>query len=152
MSTKQLEATTSTNMLQLATFYVDELLLGMEIDQVQEINRHLDITEIPDAPPNLRGVINLRGDVVTIVDMRSILGLPRQDISDSSRNVVIQSHDEQIGLLVDRIADIVNVDPEEIEPAPANIDGVGGRFFRGVYTMPDSILVLLDVEEALSAS
>lgn len=139
-------------MLQLATFYVDELLLGMEIDQVQEINRHLDITEIPDAPQNLRGVINLRGDVVTIVDMRSILGLPRQEISETSRNVVIQSNDEQIGLLVDRIADIVNVNPDLIEAAPANIDGIGGRFFRGVYTMTDSILVLLDVEEALGSS
>ena len=137
--------------LQLATFYVDDLLLGMEIDLVQEINRHMDITEIPDAPPTLRGVINLLGDVVTIADMRPILGLPRTEIGPSNRNVVIQSQDEQIALLVDRIADIVSIKSSNIEPAPANVDGVDGRFFRGVCTMQDSILVLLDVDEALDA-
>ena len=136
--------------LQVATFYVENLLLALDIDLVQEINRHLEITEVPHAPPAVRGVINLRGDVVTVVDMRTILGLQRSDITAECRNVVIHSGGELIGLMVDRIADILSIPPSEIDAPPANIDGVESRFFRGVHTMDNSIAVILDVEEALT--
>lgn len=136
--------------LQVATFYVENLLLAIDIDLVQEINRHLEITEVPHAPESVRGVINLRGEVVTVVDMRTILGLPRRAITPECRNVVIHSQGELIGLLVDRIADILSIPAREIDSPPANIDGVEGRFFKGVHTMDSSIAVILDVEEALT--
>ena len=142
----------SDSMLQVATFCVQNLLLAIDIALVQEINRQLVLTEVPHAPDNVRGVVNLRGEVVTVVDMRTILGLPRAEVSRECRNVVIQSGGEAIGLLVDRIADILTIPICEIAPPPANIDGVEGRFFKGVYTMDDSIAVILDVEEALAAT
>ena len=140
-----------TNTPQIATFRVSNLLLGVNIDVVQEINRQLDVTEVPHAPDTVLGVINLRGEVVTVVDIRTLLGMEKQEISDSCRCVVIHSQDELIGVLVDSVADILSVPHNEIEPAPANIDGVEGRFFQGVYALGDGVVVLLDVEQLLEA-
>ncbi|MCA9213451.1 MAG: purine-binding chemotaxis protein CheW [Planctomycetales bacterium] len=141
---------TSEKTVQVATFRVENLLLAIDVDVVQEINRHLNITEVPHAPENVRGVINLRGEVVTVVDMRTILGLPRGEVTRDCRNVVIHSEGELIGLIVDQIADILTIPIREIDPPPANVDGVEGRFFKGVYTMDNGIAVLLDVQGALS--
>ncbi len=141
---------TSNSTLQVATFCVDNLLLAIDVDVVQEINRHLTITEVPHAPNTVRGVINLRGEVVTVVDMRTILGLPPGKVTRECRNVVIHSEGELIGLVVDRIADILTIPTSEITPPPANIDGIEGRFFKGVYTTENGIAVILDVAGALS--
>lgn len=142
----------TTSSQQYATFHVGNLLLAIDIDLVQEINRHLEITEVPHAPESVRGVINLRGDVVTIVDMRTILGLPRTDVTPNCRNVVIHFEGELVGLLVDQISDILTLQSEQIAPPPANIEGIEGRFSRGVYPTDSGIAILLDVVEALNSS
>ncbi|PQO39736.1 chemotaxis protein CheW [Bremerella cremea] len=136
--------------LQLATFYVGDLLLALPIDYVQEINRNLDLTEVPHAPPHVRGVINLRGDVATVIDLRRVLGFSPAEVTPQSRNLIVRSSDESIGLWVDRIADIISVSSDEIGPAPANISGVEGRFFKGIYRTETEIVVLLDTGEVLS--
>lgn len=138
--------------LQLIVFRLDDLLLGLEIDRIQEINRQLEITKVPRTPDYVRGVINLRGEVVTVIDPKSILGLPSSEISRSARNLVIQADGEMIGLLVDQVADILSVNSAEIAPSPANIRGVDGRFFTGVYTTDNEIVVLVDLDEMLSGS
>ena len=137
---------------QTATFYVDDLLIGIPIDRVQEINRHMEITHVPHAPDAVRGVINLRGEVVTVLDLRTALGIPECEVTRSTRNVIVQSGDQAVGLQVDRVSDIVSIPLHEIEPPPANLNGVDGRFFRGVYPTPQGIIVLLDVDEALADS
>lgn len=134
---------------QFATFYVGDLLLGIDIRHVQEINRQLDITPVPNAPAHVRGVINLRGEVATVIDLRTVLGLPKVEPSPSTRNLIVHYQDESIGLWVDRIGDILSVPPNAIAPPPANVDGVDGRFFRGVHTMETEIVVLLDVDQVL---
>lgn len=144
-------AETRSGVAQYATFYVGELLLGIPIDQVREINRQLDSTEVPHAPDYVRGVINLRGDVVTVVDLATILGMQRTELSRTSRNVIIHWQDQLVGLAVDRVADIIGVAPEEIAPTPANVAGVEGRFFKGVRTTDSTIVVILDVQEALAS-
>ena len=116
---------------QIATFYVGELLLGLDIDGVQEINRLLEITPVAHAADCVCGVINLRGDVVTVLDLRTILQLPATEIGPNTRNVIIRSQDESIGLLVDQVADILAIPQDEISPPPANVSGVDGRFFSG---------------------
>lgn len=136
---------------QVATFYVDNLLLGVEIQKVREINRHHTITEVPHAPDFVRGVINLRGEVVTVVDMRCALGLPPSDSIENSRTVIIHSQDEVIGLVVDRIADIYQLNVDEIVAPPANVGSVDAQVFEGVWTMDDRIIVLLDVEAVLAS-
>jgi purine-binding chemotaxis protein CheW len=132
------------------TFQVGDLLLGVDIQQVEEINRHLDLTPVPHAPACVRGVVNLRGEVVTAVDLRTVLGLPPAAFTKSTRNVVLDSHGEQIGLLVDRIGDVVRLVGDDVEPLPANFSGADARFFKGVYQLDEQLLVLLDLEAALA--
>jgi len=137
---------------QYATFYVGDLLLGLPIHLVQEINRHLDVTSVPHAPNYVRGVINLRGEVVTVVNLAAILGLPVDGATCDSRNVIIHWHDQLIGLVVDQIADIQSIPPDKILPSPSNVRGVEGRFFKGVYVMDGEIIVLLSIQEALAVN
>lgn len=134
---------------QTATFYIGDLLLGLPIEQVKEINRHVNGTRVPHAPPSIRGVINLRGDVVTVIDLPTVLGLARSEITKNTRNVVIQSQNQTFGLLVDRIADVIAISADQIDSTPANVRGVDGRFFKGVYTLPTEIVVLLDIDQVI---
>jgi purine-binding chemotaxis protein CheW len=138
--------------LQFATFYVGRMLLGVDIRVVQEINRQSEITNVPHAPEYVRGVINLRGEVATVVDLRTILGLPKAERSRQTRNLIVHHGGESIGLLVDRISDILTLRADEIDPPPTNVDGVAGRLMSGVYTLDSEIVVLLDIDEVLSES
>lgn len=137
--------------VEFVTFYVGNLLIGADIHQVEEINRLIGVTAVPHAPKYVRGVINLRGEVVTVVDLREILGLADTDRTGSTRTVVVRSKGEQIGLLVDRIADVILTSPAEIDPPPANVSGADGRFFTGICKLETELLVILDVDTVLTA-
>lgn len=140
-----------THEVEFASFYIGDLLMGVDIQQLQEINRHLDTTAIPHAPGCVKGVVNLRGEVVTVLDLKAILGLGHADITPESRNVIVNIAGEKFGLLVGRIADVVITQQDEIEPSPANVGGVEGRFFKGVYKLESELLVVLNVEEVILA-
>jgi purine-binding chemotaxis protein CheW len=144
--------TEASTTIQVATFYIENLLLGVNIDVVQEINRHLEVTEVPHSPPSVRGVVNLRGEVVTVVDLRTLLGLKKRDSETNCKCVVIHSQEELIGVLVDEIADTLSVPQSKIDPPPSNIDGVEGQYFRGVYTLESGVVILLDVQQLLEAN
>jgi purine-binding chemotaxis protein CheW len=151
-STSELrKADASGRTIELATFYVNDVLLGIDIQHMEEITRQTDVTSVPLAPGCVRGVLNLRGDVVTVVDLRTVMGLPRTKITLRSRNIVVRSEGERIALLVDRVADVVQAVVDEIEPPPANVRGIDGRYFTGVCKLEGELLVMLDVEEVLSA-
>ncbi len=139
-----------TEVQQFATFYVGNLLLGIEIGAVQEINRQLEVTPVPGAPRQVRGVINLRGEVATVIDLRTVLGMTPAEETRFTRNLIIHSQEESIGLYVDKISDILAINTSDISPAPSNVQGVDGKFIRGVYAMPAEIVVLLDVERVLA--
>ena len=141
-----------TSEVQFATFYVGDILLGIDIRYVQEINRQLAVTRVPHAPPEVRGVINLRGDAAAVTDLRRGWDLPPADLTRDSRNLIVNFDGESIGLLVDRISDILTISEDQIEPPPANVSGLDGRLLAGVHTMKSSIVVLLDIEQALSDS
>lgn len=134
---------------QFATFYLGDLLLGVEIANVQEINRQVGVTTVPHSAAHVRGVINLRGEVATVIDLRRVLGMASAEVTRESRNLIVHSQGEAIGLWVDRVSDILAIPIDEITLPPANVRGVDGQFFRGVYTTQDSIVVLLDVEKVL---
>jgi len=140
---------TSGREIQLATFYVDDLLLGLEIYQVQEINRLLDVTTVPHSPKEVLGVINLRGEVVTVVNLRTVLGIEAKAMTPESRNLIVSHDGELIGLCVDRIADILSLSSEDMMPAPTNISAVDGRFFTGVFTLDNEIIARLNLFEVL---
>ena len=143
------EASTSNDRVQFATFYVGELLMGVDIRLVQEIKRQLEMTPVPNAPCHVRGVINLRGEVATVIDLRTVLGMPSAEQTRETRNLIVHSQGEAIGLLVDRISDILTVHPDQVSEPPSNVDGVDGKFFLGVHTLEKDICVLLDVEQVL---
>jgi purine-binding chemotaxis protein CheW len=94
---------------QVATFYVGEILLGIDIQSIQEINRHVSTTLVPHAPREVKGVINLRGEVVTVMDLRTILDLEPIEVDLRTRNIIVQTGTERVGLLVDRVADVVTL-------------------------------------------
>lgn len=135
---------------QLATFHLGELLLGIDIRCIREINRVTDFTPVPDAPPQVRGVVNLRGEVVTVINLRTILDLPSQEITSATRLMIVQSDDEAIGVVVDRVSDVATVQRAQEEPLPANLGGVDSRFFSGMYRVGADLLVELDVAAALA--
>jgi purine-binding chemotaxis protein CheW len=137
---------------QLTTFWLGELLLGIDIRCIREINRVVAITPVPDAPPQIMGVVNLRGEVVTVVDLRTVLELPPLEITPRTRLMIVQSDDEAIGLLVDRVADVATVQSSDEELLPANVGGIDSRYFTGVYRVGADLLVVLDVAAALAVT
>ena len=137
------------NIIELATFYVGHALCGMDILKVQEINKLMEMTKVPQAPDYMVGILNLRGQIVTIIDLGQKLGLGNVEISNESRNFIINAPGEHVGLLVSRISDVVMADPDRIEPAPANMSGIQGSFFTGVYKTENKLIGILDIKEVL---
>lgn len=134
---------------QLATFFVADQLFGLEIDRVQEINRRLDVTSVPHAPEAVLGVINLRGEVVTVIDLRSVLGMGRSDVSENSRNMIVSHDGELVGLCVDRIADILNISTEDIDHAPPNLSDIESRHLSGVVPLGTGLVAVLNLSSVL---
>ncbi len=142
-------SSTSTE-FQMASFWLGDLLLGIDIRCIRGINRVGTMTPVPDAPAMVAGVVNLRGDVVTVVALRTILDLPPAEITPRTRLLIVQSEAESIGLLVDRVADVVTVTTDDAEPLPANLTGDASRYFSQVYRVGADLLVTLDVTAALA--
>ncbi|MCP3924425.1 MAG: chemotaxis protein CheW [Desulfobacterales bacterium] len=139
----------STN-VELATFYVGEALCGIDILNIQEINKQIEVTVVPQSSDFVTGVLNLRGRIVTVVDLGKKLGLSSIEMSKDNRNIIVDSKDEQIGLLVDRISDVLIAKSSQIEPAPANIGNIQGKFFKGVYKTDNSLIGILNIDEVLN--
>jgi purine-binding chemotaxis protein CheW len=135
----------------LATFTIGDLLVGIDIQSIQEINRQVETTPVPHAPTAVRGVVNLRGDVVTVMDLRVILDLEPINISPSTRAIIVRQGNERTGLLVDAVSDVVTIDGSNILPCPANVNGIAGRFFTGVVQLDRDLLVVLSIDQVLGA-
>lgn len=134
---------------QLCTFEVDGLLLGVDVAEVQEVLRPQPTTVVPRAPEAVRGLINLRGQIVSAVDLRVRLGRPAPAPDAESLNVVVRSGDEAVSLLVDDIGDVLDTVDQRLLPAPANLPATLRDLVRGVVALPDSILLLLDVDRVV---
>jgi len=135
-------------MIQFVTFRIDELLFGIDVLKVREINRVLDITEVQHAPPHIRGLVNLRGQVVTIFDMGVRLGLNSRTISEESHNIVLKR--EPVGLLVDAIGDVVQTREDLIEHSPANVSGIESDFMAGVVKQDNELILILSTDRVLN--
>ena len=133
--------------VELSTFFVGGARCGMDILKIQEINKHLEMTKVPQAPEYIKGILNLRGQIVTVIDLGKKLGLSKTKISNETRNIIANSQNEYIGLLVDRIGDVERAERNRVEPPPANIGGVQGKFFEGVFKTENSLVGIIDLEE-----
>lgn len=135
---------------QLCTFYLQDLFFGVEVEKVQEVIRYQEITRIPLSPAVVSGLINLRGQIVTAINLRRQLELPLRQGGELPMNVVIRREDGPISLLVDEIGDVVEVDEECFEPAPHTLHSRSREFIRGVYKLKDQLLLLLDTDKTVT--
>jgi purine-binding chemotaxis protein CheW len=134
---------------QFCTFLLGELFFGIEVLKVQEVIRSQLMTRVPLAPPAVRGLINLRGQIVTAIDLRERLGLPPLDPGREPMNVVVRTADGAVSLLVDEIGDVLETEAEHCEEPPATLPGAARELIRGVYQLPERLLLVLDTEKAL---
>ncbi len=140
----------SKDLVELATFYVGNALCGMDILKIQEINKVMQMTKVPQAPSYVLGILNLRGQIVTIIDLGKKLGLGESDTSNAPRNIIVNSSGGHVGLLVESISDVITADMNKTEPAPANMNGIQGEFFTGVCKTDKLLIGILDIEKVLS--
>jgi len=133
---------------QFCTFYLDKLLFGVELKGVQEVMRSLDMTKVPLAPAVVSGLINLRGQIVTAVDLRKCLELGSRPVGTAAMNVVVRSEDGAISLLVDEIGDVVEVEETTFERPPETLRGTVRAMILGVHKLNDRLMHVLDIEKA----
>jgi len=131
------------------TFVIGELFFGVEVKTVQEVLRAQSITRVPLAPEAVRGLINLRGQIVSAVDMHRRLGLGiRAETGDASMSIIVRAGSEATSLLVDDIGDVLDIDLAALEPAPLNIHADVRKLLAGVYKEQGRLLLILDAEQA----
>ena len=135
---------------QFSTFVVDRLLFGVEVEKVQEVIRFQEMTRVPLAPPVVKGLINLRGQIVTAIDLRRRLGLRERATTDLPMNVVIRHDDAAVSLLVDEIGDVLEVEEEAFELPPGTLLGEARELIRGVYKLRGLLLIVLDTDKILN--
>ncbi len=137
------------NTQELAIFNIGEIVCGLDITELKEINKHIDVTIVHHAPEYVRGVLNLRGNIVTVIDLRKKFGYESIEMNNKMRIIIVKSKGENIGLLVDGVDDIVMTNHKDIEPPPSNVNGVTGTFFSGIYKMKSALVSILNIEEIL---
>ena len=150
MGTAVAENVSKDTVHQLVTFKLKDETYGINVMQVQEVLRVTEIAPVPGAPAYVLGIINLRGNVVTVVDTRSRFGLPPTEIDDASRIVIIESAGQVVGILVDSVAEVVELRQSEIDPTPSVGNDEGSRYIHGVATRDDDLLIVVDLNQLLT--
>ena len=135
--------------IELALFQIGDMLCGLDTRHVQEINHNFEITPVHRAPDYVRGVINLRGEIVTVIDLHQKFSMPPSNVHDDIQVVFVRYEEECIALLVDNIFDVVIANHFDISSPPSNVDGISGAFINGVYRMEKDLVIILDLEELL---
>jgi len=134
---------------QFCTFYVNDILLGIEVLAVQEVLKHQEVTEVPLAAPEIQGLINLRGQIITAVNLRSRMNLPPRKNDKGSMNVVTRIDKEVVSFLVDSVGDVLEVEDESFEPVPSTVDAATRELMTGVYKLEGKrLLMVLDATKA----
>lgn len=137
---------------QMCTFWVDGLYFGLHVEYVQEVLRYQQLTVVPCAPDAVHGLINLRGQIVTALDLRCRLGLPPRPEGELPMNVIVRSRGEVVSLLVDDIGDVIDTTEVTLQPTPANLPPTVQDVVGGVLPLPGSILLVVDAERAVDVS
>lgn len=132
---------------QFCTFFLDDRFFGVEVEKVQEVIRYQTITPVPLAPPTVRGLINLRGQIVTAVDLRRLLQMGDRLDERLPMNIVVQTWEGTFSLLVDRIGDVLEVHGEHFEHPPDTLEGIARELIQGTYKLQGRLLLTLNVEK-----
>lgn len=137
-------------LLQLVTFSIGEEEFGVNILKVQEINRTMEITKVPRAPEFVEGVINLRGKVIPIIDLRRRFGLTSKPEDKDTRIIVIEINNIIVGFVVDAVSEVLRIPAGTVEPPPPVVAGVESDYISGVGKLKDRLLIMLDLDKLLS--
>ncbi len=136
--------------LQWVTFQLQEETYGVNVMQVREVLRYSEIAPVPGAPDYVLGIINLRGNVVTVIDTRSRFGLMKGDITDNTRIIVIEADSQVIGILVDSVAEVVYLRSSEIDTTPSVGTDESAKYIQGVSNRDGKLLILVDLNKLLT--
>ncbi|MCX7984317.1 MAG: chemotaxis protein CheW [Bacteroidetes bacterium] len=140
----------SDELLQLVSFNIGDEEFGVDILKVQEINRMLTITRVPNAPEYVEGVINLRGKVIPVVNLRKRFGLPPKEADKNTRIIVIELNGKTVGFVVDSVREVLRIPKSVTEPPPALATRINAEYITAVGKLDDRLLTLLDMEKVLS--
>lgn len=135
---------------QLCTFYLKDNVFGIDVVRVQEVLRYQEMTRVPCSPREVRGLINLRGQIVSAIDMRQRLDIPPREAGLLPMNVVVRSSDGPVSLLVDEIGDVLEVDESTVERPPDTLQGKAKQLVRCVYKLPTGLLLVVDPEQVVT--
>ncbi len=142
--------TSNDEVLQWVTFQLEEETYGINVMQVREVLRYTEIAPVPGAPDYVLGIINLRGNVVTVIDTRSRFGLMEGEVTDNTRIIVIESERQVIGILVDSVAEVVYLRSSEIDTTPSVGTDESAKFIQGVSNRDGKLLILVDLNKLLT--
>jgi purine-binding chemotaxis protein CheW len=140
------------NSQQFCTFFLRKQFFGVPVERVQEVIRYQEMTRVPLVPEAVRGLINLRGQIVTAIDLRRCLGMPEREVGELPMNVVVRTAEGAVSLLVDEISDVLEVGQDAFETPPETLVGPARALVRGVYKLPGQLLLELDIAQALAAA
>jgi purine-binding chemotaxis protein CheW len=150
MGNTAVESSSGDQVIQLVTFRLKDETYGINVMQVQEVLRVTEIAPVPGAPDYVLGIVNLRGNVVTVVDTRTRFELPTSELDDSSRIVIIESDEQVVGILVDSVAEVVELRQNEIDSAPNIGSDESSRYIQGVASHDDDLLIVVDLNKLLT--
>ncbi len=140
----------TSELLQLVSFMIGSEEFAINILSVQEINRMLQITKVPNAPSFVSGVVNLRGKVIPVIDLRTKLGLPMKEFDKNTRIVVVEVKDKTVGFIVDAVKEVLRIPTNITEPPPELVTGINSEFIMAVGKLEDRLITLIDIEKVLS--
>ena len=138
------------DLLQLVTFAISDEEFGIDILRVQEIIRMMDITKVPNSPPSVEGVLNLRGKVIPVIDLRRRFGMPHRDHDRRTRIIVVEISGKVIGFVVDAVSEVLRIASGTVEPPPPVVGGVESDYIKGIGKLEDRLLILLDLDKLLA--
>lgn len=150
MSIDDTEGSGNDQIIQLVTFRLKDETYGINVMHVQEVLRISEIAPVPGAPDYVLGIINLRGNVVTVIDTRSRFGLPAGDVTETSRIVIIEGDKQVVGILVDAVSEVVELTESQIDSAPNVGNEESSRYIQGIATVSDNLLIVVDLHKLLT--
>ena len=133
--------------MQLISFMLGEETYGIEITKIREIIRMGQITQVPETPRYIKGLINLRSTVIPVIDLRARFGLPEGELTDDSRIMVLNVGDRTIGIVVDAVSEVLRVSGDQISEAPPTVASLGNEYMTGLVRLEEQLLILLDVDK-----
>jgi len=137
---------------QFCTFFLDGLRFGVDVQKVQEVVPYQEMTRVPLAPLTVAGLLNLRGQIVTGINLRRRLELPEPALGTLPVNVVLRGEDSPVSFLVDDIGEVIEVDADACEPTPDTLRGRVRELIQGVYPLPDELLLVLDTDRTVNVT